>query len=100
MLTWKIAGLVEKGEALPFDILLATPSTATWFRPYGRVLGPKGLVPSERRGTVVQDFSTYTTREEKGTDIKLDGEGKGKNGAMARVVVGKVSPPLCSNERS
>ena len=93
--------LVEKGEALPFDVLLATPSTAAWFRPFGRVLGPKGLVPSERRGTVIEDFSSYTTQEvKKGTEIRLDAEGKGKAGARARIPIGKVLPSLPSNSIS
>ena len=75
---------------MPFDVLLATPSTAAWFRPHGRILGPKGLVPSERRGTVIEDFSAYTGREDKGTEVKLDAEGNSSKGATTRVVVGKV----------
>ena len=82
--------LVEKGESLPFDVLLATPSTAAWFRPHGRILGPKGLVPSERRGTVIEDFAAYGRHEDKGAEVKLDAEGNSPNGAMTRVVVGKV----------
>jgi large subunit ribosomal protein L1 len=92
--------LVEKGEALPFDVLLGTPSTAAWFRPFGRVLGPKGLVPSERRGTVIEDFSSYSSQEVKGTEINLDAEGKGKAGAMARIPIGKVPSSLPSNSIS
>ena len=90
-------GLVEKGETLPFDVLLGTPSTAAWFRPFGRILGPKGLVPSERRGTVIKDFSAYASQETtKGTEIKLDAEGKGKAGARVRIPIGKVLPPSIS----
>ena len=47
-------------------------------------------MPSEKRGTVITDFSTYGTRTEKGIELKLDGDGKTKKGAMVRVVVGKV----------
>jgi len=83
--------MVSENQSLPFDILLATPSTAPFFKQHGRVLGPKGLMPSEKRGTVVTDFTTYGTREEKGIELKLDGEGKTKKGATLRVVVGKVS---------
>lgn len=60
------------------------------FKPYGRVLGPKGLMPNEKRGTLVEDFSSYTKKEEIGIELKLDGEGKTSNGATLRVVVGKV----------
>ena len=82
--------MVGSGETLPFDILLATPETEKLFRQYGRILGPKGLMPSEKRGTVVSDFAAYGQQVEKGVELKLDSEGKSKRGAMLRVVVGKV----------
>lgn len=89
----KIVKLVEKNETLPFDVLLATPKSATLFRQHGRVLGPKGLMPNEKRGTIVQNFESYgPPREEKGIEIKLDADGKTKKGAVLRVVVGKVKP--------
>jgi hypothetical protein len=47
-------------------------------------------MPSEKLGTIVSDFGAYGIREEKGVDMKLDGDGKTKRGAMLRVVVGKV----------
>lgn len=84
--------LVNNGEALPFDVLLATPKSTALFRQHGRVLGPKGLMPNEKRGTIVEDFGSYGTREEKGIELKLDAEGKTKRGALLRVVVGKVFP--------
>jgi len=82
--------MVGNGEALPFDVLLATPKSVTMFRQHGRVLGPKGLMPNEKRGTIVEDFGSYGTREEKGIELKLDAEGKTKKGGLLRVVVGKV----------
>lgn len=84
--------LVSDGEALPFDVLLATPKSVALFRQHGRLLGPKGLMPNEKRGTIVEDFGSYGIREEKGIDLKLDSEGKSKRGATLRVVVGKVHP--------
>jgi ribosomal protein L1 len=82
--------MVSENQALPFDILLATPKTLLWFRMHGRVLGPKGLMPTEKKGTVVTDLSAYSKKEEKGVELKLDNEGKTSKGAMIRVVVGKV----------
>ena len=81
---------------MPFDILLTTPQSLSLFRQHGRVLGPKGLMPTEKRGTIVSDFSNYAKKEEKGIELKLDGEGKTNKGATLRVVIGKVpaSPPL------
>jgi len=82
--------MVSANETLPFDILLATPETEKLFRRHGRVLGPKGLMPSDKRGTVISDFAAYGTRVEKGIELKVDAAGKSKKGAMLRVVVGKV----------
>jgi large subunit ribosomal protein L1 len=82
--------MVGNGEALPFDILLATPKSIALFKQHGRVLGPKGLMPNEKRGTIVEDFASFGTREEKGIELKLDSDGKTKKGALLRVVVGKV----------
>jgi ribosomal protein L1 len=85
--------LVSDGETLPFDVLLATPKSVSMFRIHGRVLGPKGLMPNEKRGTIVEDFATYGVRpEQKGIELKLDGDGKTRRGAILRVVVGKVLP--------
>ena len=82
--------MVNENQPLPFDILLTTPQGLSLFRPHGRVLGPKGLMPNEKQGTIVADFSTYAKKEEKGIELKVDGEGKSKKGATLRVVVGKV----------
>jgi ribosomal protein L1 len=82
--------MASENQALPFDILLATPETLSWFRTYGRILGPKGLMPTEKKGTVVTDLSGYSKKEEKGVELKLDNEGKTSRGAMLRVVIGKV----------
>jgi len=49
-------------------------------------------MPTDKRGTVVADFSTYAKKEEKGIELKLDGEAKSSKGATLRVVVGKVPP--------
>jgi large subunit ribosomal protein L1 len=83
--------LVSSGQSLPFDVLLATPKTVSMFRQHGRILGPKGLMPNEKQGTIVEDFSTYGTKEEKGIELKSDAPGKSSRGAMVRVAVGKVS---------
>ena len=84
--------MVNDSEALPFDVLLATQKSVALFRQHGRVLGPKGLMPNEKRGTIVENFASYGIREEKGIELKLDSEGKSKKGAILRVVVGKVAP--------
>lgn len=52
--------LVEKiqGGWTDFDVAIATPQTMKSVSRLGRVLGPQGLMPSPKAGTVVQDVET------------------------------------------
>lgn len=50
------AAVVEalSGGQLPFQRLLCTPALLPRLAPFGRLLGPRGLMPSSRAGTLVE----------------------------------------------
>ena len=51
-----LAENIKKGE-INFDILIATPDTMKMVRPLGQILGPKGLMPNPKTGTVSKDVA-------------------------------------------
>jgi large subunit ribosomal protein L1 len=74
------AGWVE------FDAAIATPDMMGVVGPLGKVLGPRGLMPSPRAGTVTQDV-TNTVREYKAGKIEF----RVDSGGNVHCVVGKLS---------
>jgi large subunit ribosomal protein L1 len=75
-----------KGGFMDFDVALATPDMMGVVGPLGRVLGPRGLMPSPRSGTVATDI-TSAVREFKAGKIEFRSD-KGGNVAAA---VGKLN---------
>ena len=49
-----LVDLVKKGE-FDFDVVIATPDTMKIVSPLGQILGPKGLMPNPKVGTVSKD---------------------------------------------
>jgi large subunit ribosomal protein L1 len=80
--------LVEKvnGGFLDFDLAIATPDLMGMVGRLGRVLGPRGLMPNPKTGTVTEDTAKAVREVKAGrVEFKLD-----KNANIA-VPVGKFS---------
>src|SRR3954454_10302471 len=69
-----------------FDVAVATPTAMAEVRKLGKVLGPRGLMPNPKTGTVTEDTAKAIQEVKAGrVEFKLD-----KNGNVA-VPVGKFS---------
>jgi len=72
------AELVEKVKNgwTDFDIAIATTEAMTEVRKLGKVLGPRGLMPNPRTGTVVDDTATAVKQFKAGrVEFKMDKAG-------------------------
>ena len=75
-----------QGGMMDFDAVIATPAAMSEVRKLGRQLGPRGLMPNPKTGTVTEDTAAAVKAVKAGKiDFKLD-----KNGNIA-VPIGKVS---------
>ncbi|MFP4104708.1 MAG: 50S ribosomal protein L1 [Phycisphaerae bacterium] len=80
--------LVQKvqGGWTDFDVAITTPQMMKMVAPLGRVLGPQGLMPSPKAGTLVQDIPTAVAEFSAG---KV--EYRNDDGGNLHVPVGKLS---------
>jgi large subunit ribosomal protein L1 len=92
--------LVEKirGGYLDFDAVIATPDMMKVVGTLGKVLGPRGLMPNPKTGTVTADVANAIRETKAGkVEFRVDKTG------VIHVPVGKVSFPvekLTENARS
>ena len=77
---------IEKGK-IDFDILLASPDMMPKLAKVARVLGPKGLMPNPKNGTVSQNPKEAAKKFE-GGQLTIKTEAKFP---IAHIAVGKVS---------
>jgi large subunit ribosomal protein L1 len=72
------ADLVEKvkGGWVDFDVAIATTEAMAEVRKLGKVLGPRGLMPNPRNGTVTEDTATAVKQFKAGrVEFKMDKSG-------------------------
>ena len=71
---------------LDFDVAIATPDMMGVVGPLGKLLGPRGLMPSPKAGTVTQDVATAVKEYKAGkVEFRVD------DGGNVHCVVGKLS---------
>ena len=75
-----------KGGWLDFDVCIASPDMMGLVGPLGRALGPRGLMPSPRAGTVTPEISR-TVKEYKAGKVEF----RNDSGGNVHAVVGKLS---------
>ena len=78
---------------LDFDIMIATPDQMGQIGALGRVLGPRGLMPNPKVGTVTTDVAK-AVREAKAGKIEF----RVDKGGNVHAAIGKISFPLESLE--
>ncbi len=76
---------LDKG-VIDFDILIATPNVMAKLSKYARILGPKGLMPNPKSGTVTNDVNKAISASKAGrVEYRVDSTG------IVHLGIGKVS---------
>ena len=74
------------GGWFDFDVLVATPNLMGKLGRLGRVLGPKGLMPNPKSGTVTMDVANAVDENKKGkVTYRVDRDGN------LNIMIGKIS---------
>ncbi|MDO4871915.1 MAG: 50S ribosomal protein L1 [bacterium] len=73
-------------QELNFDVLIATPAYMAKLGKYARLLGPRGLMPNPKAGTVAADVAKAVTEAKAGkVEYRVDKQ------AIVHLSIGKVS---------
>jgi large subunit ribosomal protein L1 len=80
-----ILNALEKGQ-IDFDVLIATPAQMPKLGKYARLLGPRGLMPNPKSGTVTTDVKKAVAEAKSGrVEYRVDSTG------IVHLAFGKVS---------
>lgn len=82
----ELVAAIEKENFSDFDVAVATPDMMRFVGRLGKVLGPKGLMPSPKAGTVTPDIDT-AIREYAAGKIEFRNDA----GGNIHAAVGKIS---------
>jgi large subunit ribosomal protein L1 len=81
----EITKQLEKGT-INFDVLVATPTNMAKLGKYARLLGPRGLMPNPKSGTVTNDVAKAVQEAKAGkVEFRVDTTG------IVHLAIGKVS---------
>ena len=81
----EVIALLDK-ETLNFDVLVSTPQQMAKLGKYAKLLGPRGLMPNPKSGTVTVDVAKAVTEAKAGkVEYRVDSTG------IVHLGVGKVS---------
>lgn len=76
---------LDKGE-INFDVLISSPKSMVKLAKYAKVLGPKGLMPNPKSGTVATDVAKAVKEAKAGkVEYRVDSQG------IVHLAVGKTS---------
>ena len=78
-----------KGGNLDFDIVIAAPEAMRVVGPLGQILGPRGLMPNPKVGTVTPDVAT-AVRNAKAGQVQY----RTDKGGIVQCTIGRASFPV------